>query len=145
MPKLTPEQIVEKQIRRATAAVGDYREGVRRTTKKPMELAIRAIPKMVNNFLEAANDGTIEAGFASVSDADWKEKTATKGGDHYAKGVSDAKGKMLEFQQQFAPVRDAVAQQVSSMPSDTFEQRVARMVANAEGLHRFKFRKRRLG
>lgn len=143
MPDLTPEQIVEKQIKRVQNAVGDYRDGVRRTKKQPMQRAIAAIGKMRNNFNEAIDSGKVQEGFESVSDAEWKEATATKGGDRLAKGMEQARPKLLEFQQQIKPFRDALKQQIDSMPSETFEQRMARMNANATGMHEFKFRKRR--
>lgn len=140
--ELTPVEIVEKQIKAAQQRVGDYREGVRKTRKNPMERAKAKKQKLIDNFNEAVNSGKWEDGLDSVTFADWQEMTATKGGNNYVKGVEMAKTKLLAFQEQFTPFRRSVRDQVDQMPNDTFEQRLARMQANAVGLHQFRFRKR---
>jgi hypothetical protein len=139
MAKLTPQQIVDKQVKNAANAVGDYRTGVQNTDKNPMQLAVQSLGKMRNNFNAAIDSGKVAAGFNSVSLAQWKQQTAKKGGDRYVDGVNQAKSKMLAFQTQIAPFRDALQQQISQMPSDTLDQRIQRMVANANGMHQFKF------
>lgn len=141
---LSPEEIAKKQVRRAQAAVQDYKDGVRNTQKKPMELAKAAIPKMVAAFNEAAENGTIAAGFDSVSDADWKDMTEKKGGANYSGGVAAALPKIEEFQRQFRPALQAASRVVEAMPSSTFEERLARMDTMARELHKFRFRRRRV-
>ncbi len=142
MAKLSPAQIVEKQIRNARANVGSLRDGVRNTTKKPMELAAAAIPKMVRGFNDAAEQGRIKEGFDSVSDETWKERTI-KGADNWAKGMENAKEVSLEFQEQIKPVRDRISDTAQRMPSDTEEDRDQRMLYNARELRKFKFKRRK--
>lgn len=145
MAKLTPQQIVDKQIKNASNAVQDYRNGVLNTDKNPMQLAVQAIPKMRNNFNAAVDSGKVAAGFNSVSLQTWKQQTATKGGDRYVDGVTKAKPKMLQFQMQIAPFRAALQQELASMPTDTPDQRIQKMVANARGMAAFKFIKQAQG
>lgn len=141
MAKLTPQQITDKLIRNATNAVQDYRNGVNAVVDNPMQKAIAAIPKMRNNFNAAVDSGKVQAGMASVGINQWKKQTAGVGGDRYAPGITAAASKILAFQQQVGPFRDALRQQLASMPTDTLEQRLAKMVANAQGMHMFKFQK----
>jgi hypothetical protein len=140
---LTPQEIADKQIKAATARVGDYRDGVLKTTKNPMQAAIAKKDKMVSNFNAAMDDGSWEDGLNAVSVEEWKQRTASKGGDNYARGVAASRDKIVDFQTQFTPVRRQVAAEVASMPDNTFEERLERMRANAMGLHQFRFRKRR--
>lgn len=139
MAKLTPQQIADKQIRNAANAVQDYRNGVMNTDKNPMQLAIAAIPKMRNNFNAAIDSGRVADGFNSVSVQTWKNTTSKKGGDRYVDGITQAKPKIVAFQMQIAPFRAALQAELSSMPTDTADQRIAKMVANARGMAQFKF------
>lgn len=139
MAKLTPQQIVDKQIKNASNAVQDYRNGVNNVTENPMAKAAAAIPKMRNNFNAAIDSGKVAAGFNSVGLNTWKQQASKKGGDNYVAGVTAAKGKMLAFQTQIGPFRDALRAQLQQMPTDTLDQRLAKMVANAQGMHTFQY------
>jgi len=140
--QLTPIEIAEKQIKAASQHVQDYRDGVRKTTKNPMERAKRSKDKMISNFQQAMSDGSYEEGLDSITLEEWREITAGKGGDNYVRGVQAAKNKIIAFQEQFTPFRRQVQQGVDQMPNDTLEQRMERMTANAMGLHQFRFRRR---
>lgn len=133
--RLTPQEIVDKQISRAAAAVGDYKKGIQNTTKDPMRLAIAKKDKAKANYMAALDSGRWEAGLNSVSQAQWKELTATKGGDRWAAGIQAAKPKITKFQTTYAPMRQQLADQVNQMPDDTFEQRLAKSRAMQIALH----------
>lgn len=138
---LTPQQIADKQVRNAQNAVQDYRNGVQGTTKNPMQLAVAAIPKMRNNFNAAIDSGKVAAGLNSVPLSTWKQQTAKTGGDRYAAGVAAAAPKIVAFQTQIAPFRQQLQASLANMPTDTLDQRIAKMVANAQGMSQFKFQK----
>lgn len=142
---LSPQEIVDKILKNAAGAVGDYKRGVLGTKKNPMALAKAAKEKMRQGINQALDDGTWEDGLDAVSVSDWKKLTAEKGGSRYLEGLKAAAPKMLEFQTQFKPARDAVKAMVDSMPDNTFEERLQRMTANAMGLHEFRFKRRRSG
>lgn len=138
----TAAEIVEKQIRKAAGAVQDYKDGVRSVEESPTAAAARKVDKYKAGILEAIDDGSYVDGLNSVSREEWIEKTVDKGGSNYAKGVERSRNKLMEFQEQIMPVRARVREQVRAMPNDTFDERMARMEANARGLHEFKFKKR---
>jgi len=141
MAKLTPQQIVDKQIKNASNAVQDYRNGINNVVDNPMAKAAAAIPKMRNNFNAAVDSGKVAAGFNSVGINAWKAQASKKGGDNYVAGITAAKPKMLAFQTQIGPFRDALKAQLDTMPTDTLDQRLAKMVANAQGMHTFQYQK----
>lgn len=143
MAKLTPLEIAEKQVKRAMAAVSDYKKGVENVEVSPTAEAAKKKDKYLSGVQAAVDDGTYEAALNAVSRESWIEDTVRKGGDRYAKGMEMAKDKIVAFQTAFSPVRDAVRKQVRAMADDTFEERMARMEANARGLHEFKYRARR--
>jgi hypothetical protein len=142
MAKLTPQEIADKQVKRAMQAVGDYTRGVEGVTVSPTAEAAKKKDKYLAGVQQAVEDGAYEDGLNSVSKEDWIAVTVAKGRDRYAKGVEQAKDKIVDFQTAIAPHRDRVSSSVRSMPNDTFEERMARMDANARGMHEFKYRKR---
>jgi hypothetical protein len=139
--KLTPEQIAEKLIRNAGNAVQDYKDGVGAVTESPTAKAALKLDKLLQNLMEAINSGRMADSLNAVGLMDWIKITQEKGGANYARGIQLAKPVIIEFQRQFSPVRESVAENVRAMPNDTYEQRKARMNANADGLHAFKFRR----
>jgi hypothetical protein len=141
MAKLTPQQIADKQVRNATNAVQDYRNGVNAVTVNPMDKAIASIQKMRNNFNAAVDSGKVQAGMASVGINAWKAAASKKGGDNYAGGITAAAGKILAFQTQIAPFRAQLQATIATMPTDTLDQRLQKMVANAKGMSTFRFAK----
>lgn len=143
MAELTAQEIAEKQIKRSKAAVSDFRKGVQNTKKNPMQLAKAKKNKMRDNLIKAIDDGDWEAGLDSVSETEWKELTAGKGADNYSRGIEAAEQNIIDFQTQVKPHRDSVKAQVANMPNDSYDQRIERMVANANGMHNFKYRRRR--
>ena len=143
MAKLTPREITEKQIKRAGAAVADYKKGVGSVTESPTARAARKVGKYGAGVQRAIDDGSYVDGCNSVSKEDWIKAAQDKGGANYASGVKFAEDKILDFQTQIAPHRDRVQANVQGMPDDTYEERMARMRANADGLHEFKYRRKR--
>lgn len=142
MADLTALEIAQKQIKRSKAAVGDYKKGVMDTKKNPMQLAKAKKEKMRANLMAAIDDGDWEAGLDSVNVQDWKNLTSGKGADNYTRGIDAAEQKIIDFQTAIKPHRDSVKAAVQAMPDDTFDQRMERMVANANGMHEFRYRRR---
>lgn len=133
--RLTPQEIVDKQISRASAAVADYKKGVNNTTKDPMRLAIAKKDKLKANFIAAVDGGKWEAGLNSVTQQQWKELTGGKGGDRWAAGITAARPKITKFQTTYAPIRQQLADQVNQMPDNTFEERLAKSRAMQIAMH----------
>jgi hypothetical protein len=138
----TPQEIADKQIRRATAALGDYKAGVQAVEVSPTEEAAKKVEEYKAGVMRAAEDGSYVDGLRSVSRQEWIDRTVKKGGDNYANGVAQSREKIVDFQTQFTPHRTTVKDQVRAMPNSTFEERMARMDQNARGLHEFRYNKR---
>ncbi len=143
MAKMTPQQIAEKQIRRAQEASGDYVAGINATTVNPMQEAKKKKDKLKANFNAAVDSGKWEAGLDSVSAEEWKRQSAEVGGARFGSGVEAARGKIVAFQEEVAPHRARIQAEVRAMPDTTPEQRLARMMANARGMAQFKRQRRR--
>ena len=142
--RMTPQQIVDKQIARAQAAAPDYVAGVSAVTEAPNTKAAAKKDKYAANVAAAVANGTYEQANLAVGLAGWQGPAKEKGGARYAPGVAAAKPKLLAFQTAYQPVRQAVAAKVNAMPDDTFEQRLAKADANARGLHAQPYKKRRM-
>lgn len=142
MADLTPQEIADKQVKRASAATADYRKGVRSVKEAPNAKAARAKTKYLAGVQQSADDGTYEANNNAVSLGEWQDAADTKGGNNYAKGVEYAKPKIVAFQEQFTPVRRAARDAVRAMPNDTYEERKARANENMDRLHQFRYRRR---
>jgi hypothetical protein len=138
-----PKKAAEKQVRRAQEASTDYVNGVNDTQKNPMQRAKAKKEKLKLNFNQAVDNGTWEAGLDSVSFEEWKRLASTKGGERYASGVAASSDDIAAFHAEFAPHVQRVQAQIESMPDTTPEQRIARMVANARELGKFRRSKRR--
>lgn len=143
MARLTPEQIVDKQIRRAQQETQSYIDGVNAVTESPMAKAAANVEGYLNGVQEAVASGRWQQALLDTSISDWKTQTAGKGGGRWSEGVAKARPKLIKFQREYTPIREAIAAQVDSMPNSTFEERMARMNANARGLHDRPYKGRR--
>jgi hypothetical protein len=133
--RLTPQQIADKQVSRAQQAVPDYTAGVAAVTVAPNSVAASKVDKYQNGVNAAVQSGKYVSANQAVTLSAWQTAAKGKGARNYAQGVADAKPKILAFQQAYAPVRNAIADQVNAMPDDTFEQRLAKADQNARLLH----------
>src|ERR1700675_715182 len=106
MAKLTADQIVDKQIRRAQQASQDYINGVNGVTESPTAKAAAKKDKYLAGVQQSVSDGTYESSLMAVSTQDWKSATVEKGGQRWAPGVAASRPKLLKFQREYGPVRD---------------------------------------
>lgn len=139
--RLTPQEIADKQIRRASAAVGDFKKGVQGVDVSPTEKAAQNADGYVAGIQDAVESGRWQARLRAVSKQAWIEATAGKGADRYASGIAAARPKIEAFQAAYGPIRDRIAATVNAMPSQTLEQRLEKMMANARGLAANKYKK----
>jgi len=140
---LSPSEIVEKQIRRASGAVSDYQRGVANPIRNPLDAALAAAGKYQAKMKESLDKKRWEQAIASTPKGLASEKAATIGADRYAGGVEASRDKITRFQTGFAPFREAVVRQVEGLPEDTDAQRDARVLANLKGLREAKGKWRR--
>lgn len=138
MKQMTSQQIADKQVSRAAAAVGEYVNGVKAVTVSPTEEAAKNLQKAAMNYQDAVSSGRMEKRLRAVSKDDWIKATVEKGQSRYASGVAASKGKVVAFYDKFLPVLQRTSAEVNAMPSTTFEDSMNRMLHNARKLHEFK-------
>lgn len=142
MPK-TAQQITDKQVRRAQEAADDYLQGAEGVTEAPGVKAVRKKDKLRANFNAAVDSGKWEENTKAVSNDEWKRSVREKGAPRYASGVEAARPDILAFHEEFQAFLNNVKKEIDAMPDTTPEQRIAKMVANARAISKFKRTRRR--
>lgn len=135
----SPSEIADKQIRNVSSSTEAYRRGVQRVSVAPGQLAAAKRDKYTQGVMD--NVDKWAANVASVSLSSWAQVTADKGATRLAGGIQASRPKLEAFWTDFLPFLSSVQGQISNMPSDTFDQRLARMNANATALHQFRRRR----
>lgn len=136
--RLSPEDAARKWAARASQATGDYQAGIERVSGSPGQKAAAKADKWLAGVQSSRDKFRDRVG--SISEAEWKEAAISKGGPRFATGVQAAEAKMATFQREFGPHLDAVTNRVRSMPDNTPEQRIARMVEQVRGTAQFRRR-----
>jgi hypothetical protein len=140
---LTPQQIAEKQIRRATAAVNDYKNGVQGVKVSPTEIAAQRVDQWAAGVQRAHQDGSYVDGCRSCSKEKWIDRTVNKGAQNYVPGIKAAEQDIVDFQTQNAANQAQIAAGLASMPRGDLSQNLMRMMYNAEQKAQFRYKKRR--
>jgi hypothetical protein len=140
---LTPAQIAEKQVRRAQAAVTDYKDGVMAVKVSPTQKAAQRVDAWMQGLQKAYADGSSVDGLKGVSLQDWQKATVDKGGMTYAKGVADAQGVISDFHAQRQQEQARIDAQLNAMPRGDLSTNIQRMIMQIQGMSNFKFKKRR--
>ena len=130
----SPGKISEKQIRRATGATDDYREGVKNPEKDPIKAALDKNDKRVAAIQDSIAKKTWEKTMGSLSMSDWQEPAMTKGADRYAGGVDAAKDKIDSFWNAWTPKLEAIQNEINNMPDKTEADRERKMIENMKKL-----------
>lgn len=133
-----PTKVSDKWAANLGNATQSYIDGIHGTSVNPMQRAIAAIPKYQANTAAAVTSGKLQRSLARVSQADWANRAVTVGAPKLAQGAVNGKPKMAAFLSQWLPFVDSVRQKVNSMPSTTPQDRINKMVANAQALAQFK-------
>ena len=120
----TPGEISQKWRDRTAAATGDYVAGVRRVTRAPGEQAARQAQKYLDNT--RANVQKFQRNVAAVPLEEWQQAAEEKGAPRLATGVQAAAGKVEEFHAELGPHIDRGLQHLSSMPSTSLQDGIAR-------------------
>jgi hypothetical protein len=139
MARVDAKGYQEKHARRLKASLDDIAAGVKKVTVAPTLEAAKKIDKMRANWIRAADDGKIEAGFKRVSLDDWKDSMLNKGVGNISRGIDGAAKKVEAFAEQFLPYLDAGVSKIKSMPDVTLEdgiQRAAEMIRHNAAFRR---------
>lgn len=135
MARVNPAEYAEKWANRTGAATEDYKKGINKVQTAPSQAAIAAKEKMRAGVNQALDDGTWERGLQGVTLQDWKNKAVNIGAQRISSGVMAAKDKQAAMATKLLAAVDQASALIAGMPSTTFEQRIARMVAYAGAMH----------
>lgn len=135
----SPQDIASKQITQVSGATAAYRAGVQRVTVAPGQAAAAKRDKYLNGVTQSVDKWA--SNVAAVSLQSWAQAALDKGAQRLGTGISAARPKIEAFWTDFLPFLSNVQNQVNAMPSDTFDQRVQKMISNATALHGFRRRR----
>lgn len=144
MANTNVQATTEKYIRNLTSAVPAIKASIMAVTESPTQKAAAKAEEYVRGVQRAKESGKWQEGLRAVSLEDWKRATADKGAARIATGAMEAKGKMQAFFSQLLPHTAALSQQIAQMPKGSEADSVARMMANFDGMRRFRFVKGRV-
>lgn len=139
----SPQQIAEKQVRRATGALQDWKEGVQNTPINPMQKAAEAVDQWFAGVQKSYNDGTYVDGLNDTPKQVWVDGCIKKGALTYTQGITDAQATIADFHQQRQQTQNMINGQLAGTPRGGLEQNLQRMMIQARGMSQFKFKKRR--
>lgn len=128
---------VSRWTQSASGAQTRFTEGVQSTTKDPTALAVAAQAKLTAGFNDAVNSGRWARNLQAVGGAGWKAATVAKA-NNYSTGISAGTPKFQAAMQTWLPIIQSAAQQVQSMPNNSFSDALARSNAMATLLHNAK-------
>lgn len=134
MATRNPQQVAQDWASRLAASGDKITQGVQSVTVAPGQAAARQADVWASNTQAAKAKFTRNV--AAVPLESWKSATIDKGVQRIATGAQAAQPKFADFMSQFLPHVERV---VSGLPKrGTFEQNIARMTANAKGMHDFR-------
>lgn len=142
MPKLNPQQIADKQIRRLQQASQDIITGIDSVSEAPAQAAIAQQQLMLQKLIDSVNDGTWAAELGKVTLNDWKTAMKEKGVPRVGPGIAAARQKLVDFQTWLGPVVDGAKAEVDAMPKGTISDSIARSTAFMTRMHENKFKGR---
>ncbi len=128
---------VQRWQQSAGSAQTRFTEGVQGTTKDPTQLAIASQGKLLQAFNESVQSGRWARNLAAVGQAGWKSATLAKA-NNYSTGIAASGPKYQAAMSTWLPIINATAQQVSTMPNNSFADSLARMNAFATAMHNAK-------
>lgn len=120
---------IEKWKRGMSTAGDAVKAGVQAVTESPGVRAAAAKDKYVRSVMEAANDGTYEAGQLSYTVQDWKDSMTGKGIGNMQNGASKLDPRKQRAMQEQLQYANDVSAQVAGMPNNNLEEGLAKSAA----------------
>jgi len=138
---IPPTDWVEKQLRNLSA-VGEqnYREGITRPKKDPIQAGIAAQPAYEAKMRDPAVLARREAGLRRTNIDEWAFLAETLGAPRLVQGVVQRRGKVERAVTSLHSFLSQHLQRIDAMPNVTDADRERRMVENLRGLRGFKSR-----
>lgn len=136
---IPPEEWVDKQIN-TLSAVGEanYRAGITRPKKNPIEAGIAAQPKYEAAMRDPATLKRRESSLRKTNMDEWAAMSEKVGAGRLVAGVTERRFKVERFVAGYQPKLAAHLRTVDAMPDVTDADRERRMVENLRGLKKIK-------
>jgi len=130
-----PEDWREKQLG-TLKAVGErnYRKAITNPRKSPIAAGIAAEEKWADAIRKAIERKARATGLKAVSDDEWLSYSTEIGAGRLVDGVVKREPKVKRFIDAFHPMLADHLSKIDPMPNVTLSDRIARAVANIEGL-----------
>ena len=135
-----PKVVTSRQIANVQQAAGKMKEGIGAVSKSPGVAAADNIDVMIQNFLAAANNGTLEAALRGVDLEEWK-RAALDGVSRVGSGMERKRVQIEAFHQALQDYQLRYTREIDGMPSGTLAASRDRMLRNFDAMSQFKFKK----
>jgi len=135
---ITASQAAEKHNRNLKNAETDIRNGINALTVSPTVQAAKKQDKMLANLTAAIRDGSWKRGLEAVTLEDWRKSAIEIGIPRIAAGIDAARADVEKFFADFLPFLQGVQNQIEAMPDLSFQDSLARMIANAKAIKEYK-------
>lgn len=132
--------IVDRQITGVTTKAEKIRAGIAAVAESPGVAAARNIDKMVANFMQAFNDGSMLEALQGIDLASWKEQ-ALAGVGRIGPGMERKRAVIEAFHAALQDYQMRYTAEIDRMPSTSLEDSRARMNRNFDEMSQFRFRR----
>jgi len=126
---ISAEEWAEKQVKRASAAAGDWERNVQRPRRDPIKGAIAAAAKRRQKVMESLDTAKWEKAMGKVDETTMYEVIRKRGASAFRAGVEDRAAKVRARVAELQPLVTAVKKQIEAMPDVTDADREARLLA----------------
>ena len=130
-------KIVDRQIQGVAQRADKIREGINAVSVSPGIKAAEQMDKLVQNFLAAVGDGTMEAALRGVNLEQWKTD-ALAGVAKIGPGMERKRSAIQAFHAALQDYQLGYTEGIDRMPSTTLEDSRSRMNANFDAMSKFK-------
>jgi hypothetical protein len=139
MPKVTPDQFVNKWKTNLKSATSYIRDGVNAVTESPTAKAAAQQDKWFDNLTAAKNAGKWKDGLNNVSLDYWKQRMTTVGVNRISDGVNNADVVMNDFAAKLLQKVGDLQQVIRAKPNKTIDDSVARAEAWIRGMNAWSY------
>lgn len=137
MKRKDVSKTVDRQIQGVAQRADKIRDGINAVTVSPGVKAAEQLDKLVQNFLAAVSDGSMEAALRAVDLESWKAD-ALAGVAKIGPGMERKRAVIEQFHAALQDYQLRYTQEIDRMPSTTIEDSRARMNANFDAMAKFK-------
>lgn len=126
--------ISTKMIERSRGATAAWEAGVQNPSKSPVEEMKKSGKKWELGVQNAIAKKLWDKAVAKLTDEEIATAAAKIGGATWAAGIANREDKIKRAFELFIPRLEALLRRIDALPTDTPEQREAKMVANLRGM-----------